>query len=287
MAIFNEGGPFQGMRNERIYIWIWIFSGNWNFNDIGKLGDVMNSAAELRRFEEQGQFEKAKHKVIDALTNDPMGLSISQLMTVCKLSIKTVKNVLANTEISEENGVYFISNPVPEITKPKRNLQIELLNILEKNPKGLLRNAITEILNITDKQFENAMWMLKKSNNVNRTGSTGSFHYQLIKAGTQKLEPQVKQAVVIEPVQTEESKKEESKVFCDQPVTNQDETGPNTSLDKYKSQIKTVVTRTSELKLDKADLTKLLSELFGLTNVEWFIENDRFIGAYMSDKEVS
>ena len=69
----------------------------------------MNSAADMRRFHEQTALQKAKDKVIDALKNDPLGLSANQLMTVCRLSIKTVKNILATIDVQEEHGVYFLS----------------------------------------------------------------------------------------------------------------------------------------------------------------------------------
>lgn len=64
----------------------------------------MNSAADMRRFHEQTALQKAKDKVIDALKNDPLGLSANQLMTVCRLSIKTVKNILATIDVQEEYG---------------------------------------------------------------------------------------------------------------------------------------------------------------------------------------
>ena len=67
----------------------------------------MNSAADMRRFHEQTALQKAKHKVIDALKNDSLGLSINQLMSICRLSNKTVKNILATIDVQEEHGGLF------------------------------------------------------------------------------------------------------------------------------------------------------------------------------------
>lgn len=66
----------------------------------------MNSAAELKRFEADSKLQKDKQKVMSALANDPVGLSISQLMTVCRLSNKTVKRILEEIEADNNAGVY-------------------------------------------------------------------------------------------------------------------------------------------------------------------------------------
>lgn len=53
MAIFNEGGPFRGIRNERIYIWIWFFGGDWDFGNFIESGGVMDIQKEREAFEKQ------------------------------------------------------------------------------------------------------------------------------------------------------------------------------------------------------------------------------------------
>lgn len=69
----------------------------------------MNSAAELRRMEDENKLQKDKQKVINALANDPVGLSISQLMTVCRLSNKTVKRILEEIQADNNAGIYSLN----------------------------------------------------------------------------------------------------------------------------------------------------------------------------------
>ena len=102
----------------------------------------MNSAADMRRFHEQTALQKAKDKVIDALKNDPLGLSANQLMTVCRLSIKTVKNILATIDVQEEHGVYFLSG-VARAEQVTTVVQVKthdaILQYLHDFPAGLTK----------------------------------------------------------------------------------------------------------------------------------------------------
>ena len=86
----------------------------------------MNSAADLKRYNNDQAFDQAKNKIMKALQNDPLGLSISQLMTTCKLSIKTVKAVVSGTEFQNEDGVFFLKDQGkynPELaTKPQEKV---------------------------------------------------------------------------------------------------------------------------------------------------------------------
>lgn len=56
----------------------------------------------LLKFQREGWLNKtlknAKNKVIKVLQNEPFGLSVSQLMTVSRLSAKTVKTILKCAE---------------------------------------------------------------------------------------------------------------------------------------------------------------------------------------------
>lgn len=92
----------------------------------------MNSAADVRRFHEQATWEKHKSLVIDALNNDELGLSISQLATVCRLSVKTVKNILAAIDVREEYGIYQLANaPVPTIPMAPKSTVVEQVERLK------------------------------------------------------------------------------------------------------------------------------------------------------------
>ena len=59
---------------------------------------------------------------------------------------------------------------------------------------------------------------------------------------------------------------------------------PTDLLTVYKSQIETVVTRKSKLKLEQAQLSELLSDIFGLSRVDWFIQDGDLVGVLMSDE---
>lgn len=68
----------------------------------------MNSAKEFQREVANKNFENAKNKVIKVLQNEPFGMSVSQLMSVSRLSAKTVKAILQCAEFKTENEVYFL-----------------------------------------------------------------------------------------------------------------------------------------------------------------------------------
>ncbi|EXE11918.1 hypothetical protein J559_3177 [Acinetobacter sp. 983759] len=260
----------------------------------------MNSAADLRRLEEQNHLQKAKQKVVDALNNDPMGLSIAQLMTVCRLSIKTVKNILSTIEVTQEDGVYFLNNvprvqvqtsaiekpePEPEPLKAKRNIQAEILQLLKKNQNGLLGEEIIQTLAVSDKQFANALWMLKKTYSIQRTGVTGSFHYKLV---SEEALCKIEQTSTPEiEIKAEEVQEEKWKAFVDMPVNKTEENHSLTALEVFKSKIKTVVISKSELTLHHEQVNKLLTDLFGLEKIEWLIEGEKLVGIHLSHESVT
>ncbi|AYO54163.1 MULTISPECIES: hypothetical protein [Acinetobacter] len=68
----------------------------------------MDSAKDFQKEVAKKNFENAKNKVIKVLENEPFGLSVSQLMTASRLSVKTVKAILQCAEFKTENEVYFL-----------------------------------------------------------------------------------------------------------------------------------------------------------------------------------
>lgn len=68
----------------------------------------MDTAAELRRFNDNQVLEKAIKNVVEALDKEPLGLEISQLMTICRLSNKTAKYVLNIIKAESKNGVWYL-----------------------------------------------------------------------------------------------------------------------------------------------------------------------------------
>lgn len=246
----------------------------------------MSSAAEIKRQHEQTALQKSKDKVVEALRNDPMGLSVNQLMGVCRLSIKTVKNILSAIDVREEDGVYFLADaprpvidlqpqPVPVAktaettesavpTKAVKDIQVDLLAILQDHPDGLFLSSIKEHLQITDKQFSKALYNLRRYHQIERTGSLGNFHYQLIQAEEQ-METQET------PVATEQNSSEP--FFL--------------PLNELKEQIETVVTRKSQLTIHEEQLGSLLADLFNLNTMKFCVEGGRFVGVHLSEEVVA
>ncbi|MGQ1242794.1 hypothetical protein ACT4VI_04955 [Acinetobacter baumannii] len=90
----------------------------------------MNSAAEMKRITELKTFEEYKTKVEQALKGDAFGLTVSQLMTICKLSAKTVKQVLDVLEVEKFGDTYSLKDtPSPVFNAQPR---IEVLKVESK-----------------------------------------------------------------------------------------------------------------------------------------------------------
>ncbi|WON81504.1 hypothetical protein OK024_07930 [Acinetobacter sp. UGAL515B_02] len=53
-----------------------------------------------------------------------------------------------------------------------------------------------------------------------------------------------------------------------------------------KSHIKTVISQKQELKIEKTQLSELMRNLFGMDNVEWFVEGGNLVGVYLSNETV-
>ena len=250
----------------------------------------MNSAADMRRFHEQTALQKAKDKVIDALKNDPLGLSANQLMTVCRLSIKTVKNILAVIDVEEEHGVYFLSGVArAEISTEPQAEQVttvvqakaheEILQYLHDFPEGLTKPELMAALQLNDKQFANGIYKLNKDGEIIRTGKFGSYKYQL-KTNGQEMSTEVIAAPAAE-----------ENVIQVQPAVETPAQDPQPSepdvVALLKDQIETVVTRKSELTLQQDQLSELLSSVFGLNTVNFCVEGSRLVGVHLSQEEVA
>lgn len=249
----------------------------------------MNSAAELRRFNDSASFEKAKAKVIEALENDPLGLSISQLMTVCRLGIKTVKEALSSIEVCEEQGVYFLKNKPPKIeptheqapvekvkkevpmqkpTERRTGLKSDLLTLLQNNKDGLTKTLILELLDITEKQLAKSLWDLNRTHEILRTGDHFNANFQLAEFAENKdVQP-------VAPAVTSEAEKVEKQ---------EDDEVPMSAVDKARLRIKTIVTTKCELDLCKGEVNELLTKLFGLGQVEWRYADGEMVGVRISN----
>lgn len=261
----------------------------------------MNSAADLKRLHEQTALQKAKHKVIDALKNDSLGLSINQLMSICRLSNKTVKNILATIDVQEEHGVYSLSGatraeikaepqPLPaEQPKAEQPKQVstrvqakaheEILQYLHDFPEGLTKPELMAALQLNDKQFTNGIYKLKNEGAIIRTGKFGNYKYQL-KTNGQEMNTEVIAAPAAE-----------ENVISVQPVVETSAQDPQPSepdvIALLKDQIETVVTRKSELTLQQVQLTELLSSIFGLDTVNFHIEGNIILSVHLCQEVVA
>lgn len=260
----------------------------------------MNSAAELKRIEEQNALQKAKKKVIEALDKDPMGLSIAQLMTVCKLSIKTVKNILAVIDADQENGVFFLNNKPkadidnkPQVAeaqlKPKTvkpvvdagavNVSEALLNLLNDFPEGLEKADIKAGLQITDKQFSNVIYKLTQSKKIKRSGKLGSYTYKLATDEVESPQPPAEQSeteiiefhtpVPVQPTVVENPKIEpEPQTIMETTMSEQ-----NTSvLHALRKLTETQIVQTQTLQLTQDQIGHALMEAFDFDRVNWTAE---------------
>lgn len=254
----------------------------------------MNSAAELKRFNSNQAFLQAKDKITEALVNDPLGLSVSQLMTVCKLSIKTVKEVVMGTDFRSEDGVFFLENQVKHepavvnIKQEKVTVAPEKVTIAEQksdqkevqtptyaqrvrdmfrdNPKGVTLEEALNILGGDRSKFDGQLSFIRKS----------SFNVSLVKSvdGTKKYMPDFS---VKEEVGQLANSETEWKDFCE---------SPKDTLSKYKQKINTVITKKSQLSLDAKELAELLKEVLGFENINFWVDHGELTGVYLSSETV-
>lgn len=68
----------------------------------------MNSAADLKRYNNKNALDKAKQKIISAINDAPTGLQIAQIMTICQLSNKTVREVLTDISAYKEDEAWYL-----------------------------------------------------------------------------------------------------------------------------------------------------------------------------------
>ena len=86
----------------------------------------------------------AKTKVIDLLQNEPVGLSISQIMSMCKISVKTAKNILSVIDVDCTDGVYVLkkSSKPPERLKEVLNMSKKENSILDSLKENIITTTI-------------------------------------------------------------------------------------------------------------------------------------------------
>ncbi|WP_151867669.1 hypothetical protein [Acinetobacter soli] len=243
----------------------------------------MNSVAELKRFEADSKLQKDKQKVMSALANDPVGLSISQLMTVCRLSIKTVKNILSVIEVEQEDGVYFLKNQSKQVESNEVTTEVfsghKLLLLLRKNKDGYTAKEIMDIFSIGRGKLDNTILYLRKNNNIELKKENGLSRYVLIE---ENICTETKSNL------STDKEMQKSMVNSNDKPKVEVQASPDQSnlIAQCKSHIKTVISQKQELKIEKTQLSELMRDLFGMDNVEWFVEGGNLVGVYLSNETV-
>lgn len=275
----------------------------------------MSSVKDIQKEENEQRLQKAKNKVIAALEKDPLGLSIAQLMTICQLSIKTVKNVLAVIEVDQEDGVFFLkgkpkaeiqnkpqvapaakpSAPVKPAEEPTAvNISEAFLNLLEDFPDGLSKTDIQAVLKISDKQFSNLTYKLTQALKIERSGKLGSYIYTLSKPKSEQTQPEPEQPVseIIEfhtPVVADSTQFDAPQIIEPepQPVKENKMTASNTPvLNALMKLAETQVVQTSTLVLTQDQIGQALMEYFDFNRIEWTTDGESLVATMIKTEEM-
>lgn len=268
----------------------------------------MSSVKEIQKEENEQRLQKAKNKVIAALEKDPLGLSIAQLMTICQLSIKTVKNVLSVIEVNQEDGVFFLKGkPKAEIghksqvaptvkpttvIKPAEepaaiNISEAFLNLLEDFPAGLNKTDIQAVLKISDKQFSNLTYKLTQAKKIERSGKLGSYIYTLPKPESDQPVSEIIEfhtPVVADSTQFDAPQIIEPKP---QPVKENKMPVSNTPvLNALMKLAETQVIQTQTLELTQDQIGQALMEYFDFNRIEWTTDGETLVATMVKTEEM-
>ncbi len=112
----------------------------------------MSTATELKKANEMTNFKKYKAKVYEALAKDTYGLTVSQLATVCKLSAKTIKQILAELEVEKNGDVYLLKIKQPVASTPQfpiyDNWLSKNMSTLRQATAHLSKNDVNDIIEV-------------------------------------------------------------------------------------------------------------------------------------------
>lgn len=249
----------------------------------------MNSVRDFQKLEQDNALQKAKSRVIEVLSNEPFGLRIEQLTSMCRISAKTAKNILNTMDgITFQDGMYMLNLPdrvevkpttapaepeeseEPEVmpagepkadpevqpvaeTKPveiNRNVQSDILALLKDFEDGLSTEEILATLKISGKQFHNAMWNIRKEYTVHSWRSHNTTMFKFV-----DYVPMAKQ-----------ENKAAVKAIMNEPVVTH--TAPSV-FDDLKQMIQTSVVKQHVLQLSQEQINQALLDAFGFDQIEW------------------
>lgn len=283
----------------------------------------MNSAAELRRHTENLALEKSIKAVSDALDKEPFGLDISQLMTVCRLSVKTTKNVLSTIDAYCEDGIWFLSAkrkqeseaslklstpaalvtlepeevimPTNEDQSKNESLLKRMVKLFKLNPKGItLLDALDE-LNCQRSRFDTELNYVRKNYFpvcLSKQEDGRKLYIPNFDADQKSQEkPKTLQVNDTKPQDTSSEMVQKPEIKPKNiPVANQKLPVETTEqvgvVNHLKALTKTYVTTKQELFLTQEQVSELLKQCFGLDEIQWNIQADnQIIGITLSKTE--
>lgn len=273
----------------------------------------MESAKKVREYYQSTGFEKSVKKVIDALSNEPFGMQINQIMTVCQLSNKTTREVLEHINAFHEDGYWFNSKSekvdhecavIPQVQPAEIKPQINRKPYSERT-----ENELREMPLGRDRR--DAVIVQWKQFGIERMMDiSGASKEQLILSAQELVQRSMfdpvrqaakdfldsldrdlmfqKEKLPVEPEVLPKLVNKNSGLVKKLP--NTEEAWPTTkkadfSMGNCKNMIKTVVTRKSEIFLDGDQIVALLQQFFELDEIRWEIRSNKIIGVQLSKVE--
>lgn len=274
----------------------------------------MNSAAELRRHTENLALEKSIKAVSDALDKEPFGLDISQLMTVCRLSVKTTKNVLSTIDAYCEDGIWFLSAkrkqeseaslklstpaalvtlepeevimPTNEDQSKNESLLKRMVKLFKLNPKGItLLDALDE-LNCQRSRFDTELNYVRKNYFpvcLSKQEDGRKLYIPNFDADQKSQEkPKTLPVNDTKPQDTSSEVVQKPEITPKNiPVANQKLPVETTEqvgvVNHLKALTKTYVTTKQELFLTQEQVSELLKQCFGLDEIKWTVLDDSHV----------
>ncbi|KAF1025021.1 MAG: hypothetical protein GAK29_02190 [Acinetobacter bereziniae] len=272
----------------------------------------MTSATELRHQEENLAFHKNKESITQALLKNPFGLSVSQIMTICRLSVKTVKNILQHHDFISDGDIYSLRNietkrdiiiqsdkeiitavkakpvsndvvnaseepkkPVDEHGKETTYTDL-MINLFIKNPDGLTIEEILQHMNMDRTQFSGIICSIRKRY------FPVAFVSRTINGRNQKVYvPNFKNAkkdIGLNPTTPRVDDPVIKLVEQDQQLVS--------VLHDFKAMVQTKTVITKELYLDINQVNTLLTKVFGLNKIEWEAHENSVNGVFLNNMEI-
>ena len=271
----------------------------------------MNSAAELRRHTECLALDKSIKVVTSALEKEPFGLDISQLTTVCRLSVKTTKKVLAIINAECADGIWFLDKKrkleseqsleilTPVVLKTEEaamatnedqskteSLLKRMVHLFKSNPTGVTLLEALDNLNCQRSRFDTELNYIRK--NYFPVGLVKQDDGRKLYIPDFEVDQKQQQNPKPVPANNTTTQCSQSKVVQKPeitpkniPVVNQnlpvEAIEHNGVVNHLKALTKTYVTTKQELFLTQEQVSELLKQCFGLDEIKWTVLEDTHV----------